>query len=190
MSLDWLILILFVGLLVYTMIVIREEKASYRDSAVDYSLGPICFPAPSWWGLVKSSDNELIFERTDTRYDWRARLAWLAEPEWEDAHQLSLPELFTQLIKQRELEFDEIQSVIHEPESFQSHPLVASGAWEICRVEGTASKAVVERVYYDAYLIRDHELQRYLYCESESSVLNGLVEGPYFEEMMSLVRKD
>lgn len=186
---DWIVLTLIIVLLIYTMIVIREEKRSYQESAITYQLGPITFPTPSWWGLIEQNERKLIFKRTDTRYDWQAHLYWVEE-NWEETSKLTLEEYFTSLLKDRELEFDEINSVIHSPEDFKDHPLVVAGDWEICRVEGTASKAVIERVYYDAYLIRDHQLKRHLYCESESSVLNGLVEGPYFEEMMTQASKE
>lgn len=182
---DWIILGAGLLVLVYMMIVIKEEKSSYKDSFITYSLGPMHFPAPSWWTLTQQNAELLQFERTDTRYDWKARIHWLDGDLWH----LNLEELMVAEIKKRALEFDEVNSVVHRPSSFEQHPLVVSGDWEVCRIEGTASKAVIERVYYDAYLVRDLKLRRHLYCESQSSVLNGLVEGPYFEEMMENVTK-
>lgn len=182
-SLSWILLGLFLLALVYTMIVIREEKASYKDNARPKNFGPYLFQVPSWWSCTTEQESLLVFERTDTRYDWKAQIFW--QPDQEE--NLSLPERFIQILKEKKLEFDEINSVIHEPDSFKDHPLVRAGRWDICRVEGTATLAQVERVYYDAFLIRDLVLNKYLYCESKSSVLNGLVEGPYFEEMMGLV---
>lgn len=182
-SLSWIFLGLFLVAMIYTMIVIREEKASYKDNARAKDFGPYVFPVPSWWSCTTETESLLVFERTDTRYDWKAQIFWLTE----SLPSLSIEERFIEILKQKHLEFDEINSVIHEPESFKQHPLVQSGRWDICRVEGTATLSQVERVYYDAFLIRDLVLDKYLYCESKSSVLNGLVEGPYFEEMMSLV---
>jgi hypothetical protein len=185
---DWVALCALLLILIYTMIVVREEKNSYKESAVPIRLGPIEFPAPSWWGKIEHNDRELVFERTDTRYDWRAHLYWLPE-SWDALKETDLELLFVDILKKKQLEFDEINAAIQTKEYFATHPLVQNGSWEICRIEGTASKAIVDRVYYDAYLIRDHALKRHLYCESQSSVLNGLVEGPYFEEMMMNVKK-
>jgi hypothetical protein len=56
---------------------------------------------------------------------------------------------------------------------------------EIVRVEGKASQNVVDRIYYDIYIMRALNDQGYFIFESWSSVLNGLVEGPYFEEGLS-----
>jgi hypothetical protein len=191
MSLPWDWIILGAGLLilVYMMIVIKEEKSSYKDSFITYALGPIKFPAPSWWSLTEQTENLLQFERTDTRYDWKAKLFWITDQSWDELHLIDLEELMVSELKKRALEFDEINSVVHRPASFEHHPMVVNGHWQVCRIEGTASKAVIERVYYDAYLVRDLELKKHLYCESQSSVLNGLVEGPYFEEMMENVQK-
>jgi hypothetical protein len=186
---DWLILGAGLLILVYMMIVIKEEKSSYKDSFINYTLNPIVFPAPSWWSLTDQSENHLQFERTDTRYDWKAKLHWLEHDDWNSSKNIDLEELMVQELQKRSLEFDEINSVVHRPASFEQHPLVIKGDWQVCRIEGTASKAVIERVYYDAYLVRDLQLKRHLYCESQSSVLNGLVEGPYFEEMMENVAK-
>ena len=52
------------------------------------------------------------------------------------------------------------------------------------RLEGTATQEQTERLYYDAFLVREIKSGHYLYAESKSSILNGLVEGPYFEEVM------
>jgi hexokinase len=56
---------------------------------------------------------------------------------------------------------------------------------EVIRVEGKASQKVIERIYYDIYLTRRLNEPGYFIFESKSSVLNGLVEGPYFEESLS-----
>jgi hypothetical protein len=52
-------------------------------------------------------------------------------------------------------------------------------------VEGKASQNVVDRIYYDIYIMRALNDDGYFIFESWSSVLNGLVEGPYFEEGLS-----
>lgn len=56
---------------------------------------------------------------------------------------------------------------------------------EVIRVEGKASQNVIKRIYYDIYLMRAQDDKGYFIFESWSSVLNGLVEGPYFEESLS-----
>ena len=53
------------------------------------------------------------------------------------------------------------------------------------RLEGTATADRAERLYYDAFLIRNLKTGSFLYAESKSSILNGLVEGPYFEAVMT-----
>ena len=53
-------------------------------------------------------------------------------------------------------------------------------------VGGTATENTIDRIYYDIAMIRsDNEI---LICESKSSILNGAVEGPYFEEVLKRIR--
>ena len=56
---------------------------------------------------------------------------------------------------------------------------------EVIRVEGKASQRIEERLYLDMCLMRDSNKQGYFLFESRSSVLNGLVEGPFFEEVLA-----
>jgi hypothetical protein len=56
---------------------------------------------------------------------------------------------------------------------------------EIIRVEGRASQNVIDRIYYDIYIMRSQDDNGYFLFESWSSVLNGSVEGPFFEESLS-----
>lgn len=186
---EWGLLALFFLGLIYTMIVIKEEKQSYQDSAVPFTFRKLQLLLPSWWSKTLEDENQVCFERTDTRYDWKATLKYLPFSELEHKSLPAIEESFLELIKNKELLFDEVNSVVHTPSDFSQHPLVLTGEWEIVRLEGTASEKMIERLYYDAYMIRDHRDKAHYFCESRSSVLNGLVEGPYFEEMMNKARR-
>lgn len=186
---EWGLLALFFLGLIYTMIVIREEKQSYQDSAVAFTFKKLQLLLPSWWTKTSEQEDQVCFERTDTRYDWKATLNYLPFGPEELNDLPSIEESFLAIIKNKELLFDEVNSVVHTPSDFSEHPLVVSGEWEIVRLEGTASEKMIERLYYDAYMIRDHGDKAHYFCESRSSVLNGLVEGPYFEEMMNKAQK-
>lgn len=183
---EWGILALVILGLIYTLIVIKEEKQSYRETAVPFSFKKLNLLLPSWWSQTLKEENQVCFERTDTRYDWKATLSYLP---FEQSDLPSIEESFLSLVQARELLFDEINSVIHTPTDFSDHPQVKNGVWEIVRLEGTATQRMMDRLYYDAYLIRDHEDKAHYFCESRSSVLNGLVEGPYFEEMMNTAKR-
>ena len=54
------------------------------------------------------------------------------------------------------------------------------------RVEGKATEKVINRLYLDIYLFQYKE-DAYFFI-SRSSVLNGIVEGPFFEEMIYLAQ--
>lgn len=177
---EWLIFFGILAFGVYTMKVIKQEKQNYLDNAQKIIFKNFILLTPKWWSLVPTdSENEICFKRLDTRYDWEARFIWHPEKNETD-----LIELFKSHIHARHILFDEENSIIHNPSDFKEKDLIASGDFEMLRLEGTATADRAERLYYDAFLIRNLKTHQYLYAESKSSILNGLVEGPYFEEVM------
>lgn len=177
---SWVLLGLFLLSLLYTLIVVLEEKDSFLENAKDFSFRQFSFKIPSWWGLVKNEEDIIRWERTDTRYDWQATLKWDAKLNKE----ISIEEDFKNRIEELEMVFDLDSSDILMPSDFKDRPEVKEGHIELVRIEGTATQKGTERCYLDAFLIRDHLRGGCLFATSLSSVLNGVVEGPYFEEMM------
>lgn len=177
---EWLSLILLMALGIYTLWVIKNEKKVYIKNAREVHFKYFKFFIPSWWGEIPTnSENELCFKRVDTRYDWEARFIWNPIPE-----NIDLIELFKKQIHDRKILFDEETSIIYNPSDFKEGALITSGRFEMVRLEGTATADRSERLYYDAFLVREKSTGAFLYAESKSSVLNGLIEGPYFEEVM------
>ena len=171
---QWTAVVLLLGLGIYTMRVIKNEKVTFLKEAREVTFHLFKFRVPKWWGKVETdSEHVLCFKRLDTRYDWEARFHWHPPTEQTD-----LIKLFQAKIHERKILFDEDASIIYHPTNF------LNDNFEVVRLEGTATLDQQERLYYDAYLVREKTSGNYLYAESKSSVLNGLVEGPYFEEVM------
>nr|BDT29642.1 hypothetical protein BHI3_31080 [Bacteriovorax sp. HI3] len=180
LAFEWIAFFLLMGLGVYTMRVIKNEKKNYLENSQDILFKEFKLITPRWWSVVDSgSEQELLFKRLDTRYEWEARFIWNTIPDQKD-----IVELFKEKIHARDILFDEENSVIHNPSDFREKDLIKSGLYEMVRLEGTATAERAERLYYDAFLIRNLKSGQYMYAESKSSILNGLVEGPYFEEVM------
>lgn len=180
LAFQWLAFFLLMALGVYTMRVIKNEKRNYLENAQEILFKNFKLITPRWWSLVPTdAEKEICFKRLDTRYDWEARFMWN-----ETASDLNIIELFKEKIVERKILFDEENSVIHNPSDFLEKDLIKSGRFEMVRLEGTATADRMERLYYDAFIVRDLNNGQYLYAESKSSILNGLVEGPYFEEVM------
>lgn len=180
---EWLIFFLLMGFALYTLRVIKTEKANYLKNAKSIDFKKFKLIVPQWWGEVPTDSADVIcFKRLDTRYDWEARFHWIEQTSEKD-----LVELFKEKIMERNILFDEENSVIHNPSDFKDKPIIASGNFEMVRLEGMATADRAERLYYDAFLIREIKSGHYLYAESKSSILNGLVEGPYFEEVMQRI---
>jgi hypothetical protein len=180
LAFEWFAFFLLMALGVYTMRVIKNEKRNYLENAQEILFKSFKLITPRWWSLVDTgSADEICFKRLDTRYDWEARFIWNTSPSDKD-----LIELFKEKIVERKILFDEENSVIHNPSDFVEKDLIKSGEYEMLRLEGTATADRQERLYYDAFIVRHIKDGHYLYAESKSSILNGLVEGPYFEEVM------
>lgn len=180
---EWFSLILLLGLGIYTMRIIKNEKKTYIKNARTVVFKHFKFFIPSWWGEVSTnSENELCFKRTDTRYDWEARFTWNPIGDHRD-----LKELFKEHIHQRKILFDEDTCIIYNPSDFREGELNTCGLYQMVRLEGTATADGEERLYYDAFLVRENLSGAFLYAESKSSVLNGLIEGPYFEAVMTRI---
>lgn len=177
---SWFLLAAFIIILIYTLIVVAEEKTSFLESAKKLKWNQFEFQIPSWWGIIHESPDKIVWQRTDTRYDWKATL----ERQTSLDKSISIEEDFKNRIEKLEMIFDLDSSDILMPSDFQSRSEVQEGKLEIVRIEGTATQHGTERCYLDAFLFRDHQRNETVFATSLSSVLNGLVEGPYFEEMM------
>jgi hypothetical protein len=178
--LEWIAFAFLFAFGVYTMMVIKNEKKTYLANAREIIFKQFKMKVPSWWGEVQTeSSEELCFKRLDTRYEWQAKFIWN-----QTGSKIDLIELFKNHIEARKILFDEDTSIIYNPSDFKTGPLISSGLYEMVRLEGTATADRHERLYYDAFIVREKSSGSFLYAESKSSVLNGLVEGPYFEEVM------
>jgi hypothetical protein len=177
MIFEWTAVVLLLGLGLYTVRVIRNEKINYIKEAREIHFHIFKFFVPKWWSSIETgSENEICFKRLDTHYNWEARFHWLASSTETD-----LIKIFKNKIHDRKILFDEEETIIYDPTD------CLSGAFELVRLEGTATENQQERLYYDAFILREKKSGKFLYAESKSSVLNGLVEGPYFEEVMKRI---
>jgi hypothetical protein len=177
---DWTLLLLLIIGAIYTMRVIGQEKSSFKDESYMVRFGHLGLTIPNWWSITEETPTRLTFGRTDTRYDWYAHYTY-----FPDHQNKSMPQLLEEKLNLEGIEFD--MDVVFETDSrvlFRDSE-VAEHFQEVIRVEGKASQRVIDRIYYDIYLMRGLNDEGYFIFESRSSVLNGLVEGPYFEESLS-----
>lgn len=174
---DWLILFSLIGLGIYTMFAIRRERSDYRDEATPLTFHGLTLYMPRWWTSTRSEENLLQFERTDTRYDWYARFQKIAGSE-------PLTEILGTKVEAEDLDYDKDDVVIEtDPRVLFRHP--SAHGFQVVRVEGKASLRIEERIYLDVFLFRRPGDDFYFLFESRSSVLNGMVEGPFFEECLA-----
>lgn len=184
---EWGIVLIFIVGMIYAAQVIKNEKRTYLETAIPLSFKHFDFKVPTWWTNTSHEDSTMVFERTDTRYDWKAHFRWLPFNEGDENKELKTA--FAELIKDKNIVFDSDTSVIKNPSDFYGHQIFKDEDPDMIRVEGTATQDLQERIYYDAFLIRDKKQKGFLFCESRSSILNGMLEGPYFEEVLLNAKK-
>lgn len=184
---EWSVLFILIIGLIYAAYVIKNEKRTYLETAIPLSFKHFDFKIPSWWTNTSSEEDVLVFERTDTYYDWKAHFRWFPFKDGDESKELKTA--FAEIIKDKQIVFDSDTSVIKNPSDFKVHKIFQDEEPDMIRVEGTATQDMQDRIYYDAFLIRDKKQKGFLFCESRSSILNGMLEGPYFEEVLLSVKK-
>lgn len=187
---DWIILAVLIIGAMYTMLIIGKEKKTFKDEAYDLEFGPLTLPVPRWWTQVdqklEDDGNSWIrFERTDTRYDWFATFYYI-----HGGADIPLEKHLENKLNLEDIHYDEGEVQIEtDSRVLFRDPFTKSHFQEVIRVEGMATQKIVDRIYYDIYLARGlGDENGYFIFESRSSVLNGSLEGPFFEECISELR--
>lgn len=181
---DWLILLFLLGFAVYTLWIIRQESTTFLEDSYEVAFQHLSLPIPNWWSITRQENQLIEFQRTDTRYDWYARFEFFPAPP-----ETVLTDVLAQKIESEELDYDRDDvSIETDSRVLFRDPATQAYFSEVIRVEGKASQRIEERTYFDLFLFRNKKENGYYICESRSSVLNGLVEGPFFEECLSLMK--
>lgn len=180
---EWCVLLAFLLFVVKAAVAIKNEKNTYLSDGVLIDFQKFEILVPRWWTITYQSSDKMCFERTDTRYDWKATFERLRCPPSKE-----LVEHFCQIMQEKHIEFDQDTSIIHSPELLTNLKLLAANEIQAIRVEGTATENLSERLYYDALVLFDSKRNETYLFESRSSILNGLLEGPYFEEAIKNIK--
>ncbi|MBT3983743.1 MAG: hypothetical protein HOE90_20480 [Bacteriovoracaceae bacterium] len=164
---------------IYGMIAIREERDAYLDTAIPMSFGPFSLPIPSWWTKTSAEDDEsvFVFERTDTRYEWYAEFLDMGVTDQ------SLIELTRIDMEKHDIILDQKEIRISEACHLFTNEKIIANVEGFIRLEGTGTKESKDRIYLDYVLFRLKD-KTTIMARSQSSVLNGVLEGPYFEEVL------
>ncbi len=158
--------------LAYAAWVIKNEKKYFLKNLIPYKIGPFFLQTPIWWSIKEQKENQIIFERKDTKYEWMAIFSLIKDSDF------NLDNFLIEFVKNKNIIFDpESSDISFKPNKFNL---------EMIEVGGTATENNIDRIYYDIAMLRlKNEI---LICESKSSILNGAVEGPYFEEVLKRIR--
>ena len=126
------------------------------------------------------------FERRDTHYEWIARFERKSCP----------PTLSAQELAQKECERMEVAFGPHSPQKITDARFIKNAILrknlsnQSIRLEGTAHQFQTHRCYLDLFIIKRDHSPHYDLFYSWSSVLNGLIEGPYFDQVLENLTPD
>lgn len=168
-SWQWMVLALGILLLAYTMIVVKEERQSYLDSAKIFTLQGFDLLIPSWWKKVDNSGDKLTFCGPRGEEQWTALFVA------QGGGPSNLKDKLVKKIASKNIVMD------------SDHSLTTGSHW--VKVEGTATENGDTRLYLSTCIVYDTTGEKYLYVEGRSPVLDGMVEGPYFENCLKLICK-
>lgn len=175
---QWAFVVGILIFLTYAMFKIKDEKASFEEESIDVNFFNFILKIPMWWTITNDDPEVLIFERTDTRYDWFAKFEKLSIKE-------TLEKTMVAYLDREEIYFDEDENEFileQNPSHILQDQKLISQIDEFLKIEGRGTEKVTDRVYIDFIWIKLKNDDHCYLMQSHSSVLNGSVEGPFFEE--------
>jgi hypothetical protein len=181
---EWFLFLSFIVFLIYLAIVIGSEKSTYIDEAKFINFKDLTIPIPKWWTTTLREENKLRFERTDTRYDWYSEFIYVENDLRSSA------EILVEHLQKQEIKMDpQPDAILSEVSEYLIKDKEAADRLsDFSRIEGMGTQGGQERLYYDLIICKREDENGYYQFLSHSSVLNGSVEGPYFEEALSLLK--
>ncbi len=175
--LSWVFLLILMGLLLYTAIKIKTEKKFAKDYGKNHRLENLTFSVPPWWSIKESRPQLLIFYRADTFYEW-----------FFSAQLIDSPMSVATVLQQKKIKLDPQGHAFSEVQKNVLPPMqLPHSQFLIERIEGSGTQDEERRVYIDLTLIVEINNNNHYLFYSESSILNGSVEGPFVDDLLSTI---
>jgi hypothetical protein len=174
---QWGLVIIILALAVYILVQIGQEKVVYEKEAITQPFHSLMITYPKWWTPTKVDPGFIHFERTDTHYAWFASVQSL--PQTSD----SAVECIWSWLQEHRIEIDELSETT-QANYIIKDKILCEHINSFYRLESTGTEDNIERTYLDICCFSLKNNEHYLLI-SKSSVLNGCLEGPFFEELLS-----
>ena len=172
--LEWGVLFLLIGVGIYTLFVIKNEKIKFKNRSLSFKKFKI--PIPEIWQAVSNQDdNELHFRNNDLNSDWECWFLWHPAAKIQE-----IDGMLEKFISDKKIVFDD--------STFVTPSMVLGKELEILRIEGPATVDRIERHYCDCFIFREKETGAYLYVESRGPILNGFLMAFSFEETIRNIK--
>lgn len=177
---QWVALVSGLVFLCYAATSIKKEKLKFVDESIKLDFFCLTLLYPRWWSknLIK---NGVRFVRSDTRYNWFSEFTKVSS-------QMDIKDFKTELLLNLEIELDgsyESLEITEKSNYLFKNDSLNRNIKDFYRIESVGTQEETDRIYFDLVLfkLKNHENEIYQFL-SISSVLNGCVEGPFFEECL------
>ena len=158
---------------------VKRERSKFKEEASLFQFDLIFFFIPRWWSVKEETSDQITFYRQDTHYDWFAQFK-------KTPSSLSFKEFVEDYFTRRKIILDDRVDTTENPKHLFKNSEMHTFFHQGVRFEGTGTENQVDRIYLDVYFLQRGNF--YFVFESKSSVLNGGIEGPYFEEAIYLAK--
>ncbi len=179
--LQWIVLFCILYFLYYAAKKIKLEKSSFLEEAKRTDFKKISLLIPLWWEADNNLEqNTLGFHRSDTRYDWSCFFKEISSKK-------SALSYTDEYLKDQGIildnSYDSYEKTIKAQYLFKDNSTCNKIA-DFIRYEATGTQNETDRIYLDIVCFKIKGDEKIYHMESKSSVLNGCVEGPFFEESL------
>ena len=182
---SWLILCSLIIALLYTALVVKNERSRYLKQGQWTVFGDYQLLIPPWWTPTLHSPQALSYARTDYPSDWHAHFERkpcdpiLTAPRYCSSRMHPPPSTIR----------PPVSGNYRRMPALCSTPKIASH-WPPppCASSGPAGQFSTQRCHLDLLVIKHRHCPYYDLFYSWSSILYGLMEGPYFDEVLRGLR--
>ncbi|MBP9673893.1 MAG: hypothetical protein KBD63_02265 [Bacteriovoracaceae bacterium] len=174
--LSWILTALFLSILIYTLKIIRAEKKNEIKLQNFFTLHSLSFKTPTWWELKlpDSKHCKVFLKKEDATF--------LGYFFWSHENN-SIDNILKNYLEKNNIIFD-THEFIMSTDTKKFSASFAPHLQQALRYEGMATLNAEERIYCDIFVFHLKNEQGYYFFENRSSVLHGMVEGPYFEAVL------
>lgn len=180
---EWTIVLILIIFLLYISYKIKNEFKNYSKNKKLIKLKHFNFFVPSWWEPVKDK-NKIKFRSKSSQEIWYSSV----EVIQSEYNGLKPENMLEKQIEKIHIIFDHDHITYKNKLPGNNSNLKENHKLNFILKEGTGTENESRRIYLQIAIVQHKEEPNYyLITENLSPVLEGGIEGPYFEELIKSI---